>query len=149
MIKRRAFSDCFSLTVILNNGLEEVGVQAFHGCRSLVRIDIPPAVRVIKEGAFFDFSGLTATILNNKLEEIGAWVFHKCRSLVHIRIHPAIRAIKERAIFDCLGLTVAILNDALEEIGAWKFADAGPLHALRYPLLSGQSRKVHSLIPLG
>jgi hypothetical protein len=43
-------------TLILNNGLEEIGEQAFRGC--IVCIDIPPAV-----------------ILNDRLEEIGEWAF--------------------------------------------------------------------------
>jgi hypothetical protein len=56
-IKRREFSDCLRLkTVILNNELEEIRVQAFEQCPSLTSIEIPPTLRVIKEGAFFDCS---------------------------------------------------------------------------------------------
>ncbi len=35
--------------MILNDGLEEIGEYAFYKFRSLIRIEIPPAIRVIKK----------------------------------------------------------------------------------------------------
>ncbi len=47
-IKDYAFNEFTQLTnVILNDGLEEIGEEAFRGCASLVHITIPPAVRAI------------------------------------------------------------------------------------------------------
>jgi hypothetical protein len=37
---------------------------------SFALINIPPAVRAIKRGAFSGCSGLTIVILNNRMEEI-------------------------------------------------------------------------------
>jgi len=52
-IRGGAFYGCSLLTTaILNDGLEEIGANAFYGC-ALVRIDIPPAFRAIKFGAFY------------------------------------------------------------------------------------------------
>ncbi len=62
---------------------------AFCRFRSLVCIDISPAIRVIKDGAVFDCSGMTAAILNNELEEIGAWAFCRWGPLVRIKIPPS------------------------------------------------------------
>ena len=46
-IEANAFRYCISLTTaILNDGLEVIGKGAFYFC-ALVRIDIPPTVRVI------------------------------------------------------------------------------------------------------
>ncbi len=43
VIKDHAFYKCWGLiTVILNNGLEEIGLSAFVRCASLVLIAIPP-----------------------------------------------------------------------------------------------------------
>jgi hypothetical protein len=102
------------MTAILNDGLEVIGEQAFEGC-ALVRIDIPPSVRVIKYGAFSDCSGLTTAILNDGLEEIGNFAFYGS-ALVRIDIPPSVRAIKEYAFTGCLQLATVILNDGLEEI---------------------------------
>jgi hypothetical protein len=113
-IKGWVFSDCRQLlTVILNDGLEEIEVYAFNGCTSLVCMAIPPTVRVIKACAFYGCSGLRTAILNNGLEEIGAYAFQRCTSLVHITLPPVVEAIKDWAFDDCLGLMTAILNNGL------------------------------------
>jgi hypothetical protein len=120
-IKEGAFSGWPRLTtVILSDGLEEIGMYAFNGCTSLVHITIPPAatvidktafpVRVIKNGAFFGCSGLMTVILSDGLDEIGVHAFARCMSLVHITIPPAVRAIKQGAFNICSGLTAAILK---------------------------------------
>ncbi len=72
------------MTVILRNGLEEIGEQAAGRCTSL--LTIPPNVRAIKERAFDDCSGLTAVTLGNGLEEIGEGAFCGYRSLICIAI---------------------------------------------------------------
>ena len=56
-------------------------------------IDITPSIRAIKEGAFYNCSGLTTAILNNGLEEIGEYAFSGC-TLACIDIPPSIRAIE-------------------------------------------------------
>ena len=102
--------------MILNNGLEEIEVNAFYGCRSLEHIEIPPAIKAIKEGAFCGCSGLTTGILGDGLEKILTWAFKGCVSLVRIEVPPDIKAIREGAFHGCSGLTTAILNSGLEVI---------------------------------
>jgi hypothetical protein len=53
VIRQSAFEYQYQLTtVILNDGLEEIGKYAFEECSSLQRIDVPPTVKSIKKGAF-------------------------------------------------------------------------------------------------
>jgi hypothetical protein len=86
----------------------------------LVRIDIPPSVRMIQAWAFHDCLRLASAILNNGLEVIGKVSFQGC-ALVRIDIPPSIRAIKDYAFFNCSDLMTAILNDGLEVIGKGSF----------------------------
>ena len=86
------------ISVEFHDGLEEIGEDTFYKCDSLLRINIPHAVRAIKNGAFFGCSGLTTVILGAGLEEIGVHAFCECRSLVHIDIPPNVRAIEDRAL---------------------------------------------------
>ena len=61
--------DCSGLmTVILGDGLEEIGEWAFSG-KSLVRIDIPPAIKTIDAKAFKRCSDLTTITFCDKIEE--------------------------------------------------------------------------------
>ena len=82
--------DCSGLmTVILGDGLEEIGEWAFSG-KSLVRIDIPPAIKTIDAKAFKRCSDLTTITFCDKIEEFvsgesmrGWWnngVHEKCLS---------------------------------------------------------------------
>ena len=61
------------MITILNEELEEIGASAFHWCESLHEIVIPNAIKMIKKGAFFHCSGLTAVTLCDGLKEIGAY----------------------------------------------------------------------------
>jgi hypothetical protein len=61
--------------VILDNGLEEIGTWVFAFCRSLIRIVIPPIIRLIKKRAFWQCRGLTNVILGDGLEEIEEQAF--------------------------------------------------------------------------
>jgi hypothetical protein len=146
-IKAKAFHSCSQLsTVILNDGLEEIGRRAFYGCTSLVHIAIPPAVRAIKGRAFSDCRQLSTVILNDELEEIGGFALAECTSLIHIAIPPAVRAIKDEAFSGCSELTNAIINDGLEEkLGRGHLPDACPSYTSQSPPLSGRSRILHSV----
>jgi hypothetical protein len=80
----------------------------------LVCIDIPPAVRAIKEYAFKDCSRLSTAILNEGLEEIVVGVFKGC-ALVQIMIPPAVRVIHDDAFEECLDSTTVQFCDEIEE----------------------------------
>ncbi len=57
-------------TAIHNDGLEEIGEEAFTGCL-LEDIDIPPSVRAIKVCAFSYCTQFRTMNLNDGLEVIG------------------------------------------------------------------------------
>jgi hypothetical protein len=82
-------------------GLEEIGEGAFAHCTSLHEILITPAVKLIKEKAFFRCSQLTIVNRSKELEEIGHEAFCECTSLNEIVIPPAVKAIKDRAFIRC------------------------------------------------
>ena len=78
-IQSRAFWGRSQLTtVILNDGLKEIGERAFQGCTSLREIDIPRSVKTIKEKAFYDCLRLAMVKFGEGLEEIGERAFWKC-----------------------------------------------------------------------
>ncbi|RBI35195.1 hypothetical protein DRW57_01270, partial [Metamycoplasma hominis] len=63
-IGRRAFSNCKNLKeVILNEGLEKIGVRAFSSPR-IKSINIPGSVKEIGEDAFYGCGNLEEVILN-------------------------------------------------------------------------------------
>eukprot|EP00980_Cylindrotheca_fusiformis_P023705 scaffold10821_cov68-Cylindrotheca_fusiformis.AAC.1 len=67
--------------LVLKEGLERIGVAAFHSCESLTEVRIPSTVRVIDDDAFQSCSSLAKLILNEGLERIGSGSFCHCDSL--------------------------------------------------------------------
>ena len=84
-ISYSAFSSCTNLRdVVLNNGLKEIGSNAFHSCSSLQFINIPSTVKTITPRAFEDCSNLQEVVLNEGLETIEEFAFEGCESLTSI-----------------------------------------------------------------
>ena len=53
-IEKETFRGCLGLTtIILGEGLEEIGEGTFGDCESLERIVIPPAIKTIKDDAYY------------------------------------------------------------------------------------------------
>jgi hypothetical protein len=102
------------MTVILGEGLEEIGEAAFGECTSLREISIPHAVKAIKDRAFCQCSQLSVVILGEGLEEIGEDAFHECTSLHEIVIPQAVRDIKDSAFHGCSSLTRMVFCDTIE-----------------------------------
>jgi hypothetical protein len=92
-------------TVNGGEGLEDIGDYAFYGCTSLREITIPPAVKAIKEKAFWGCSQLTTVNLSEGLEQIGKRAFGRCISLQRIVIPSTVIAIHKKACYHCTSLT--------------------------------------------
>jgi hypothetical protein len=108
-IKDRALRNCSGLTtVILGEGLEEIGQEAFNECTSLHEIVIPNAVKTIKD------RHSTTAILGEGLEEIGQEAFNECTSLHEIVIPNAVKTIDGTAFNGCSNLTSVVFCDKIK-----------------------------------
>lgn len=57
--------------VTFNNGLKEIGINAFYGCSGLTEIEIPASVEVIHGNAFGLCENLNKVTLNEGLKKVG------------------------------------------------------------------------------
>jgi hypothetical protein len=122
VIRGKAFFRCSTLmTVVLGEGLEEIGKMAFRECASLRDIMIPNSVRVIQEEAFNWSMDLTTVNLGEGLMVIGTAAFGWCTSLQRIVIPPLVKTIKDQAFYHCSALTIVRLGEGLEVIGKGAF----------------------------
>lgn len=81
--------DCFAgnstiTTVILPEGLEEIGSGAFANCTAIRGIFIPEGVKLIGSGAFEGCTGLEAIYVPSSVAIIGRNAFRGCSDLKHI-----------------------------------------------------------------
>ena len=77
-----AFSGCDLLnSVVLYDGLQEIGAFAFYGCTALCEITIPQTVKYIGSSAFEQCITLDGCIDLSSVTHIGAGAFVNCRNV--------------------------------------------------------------------
>ncbi|AKJ52510.1 leucine-rich repeat protein [Metamycoplasma hominis] len=119
-ICKGAFYGCKNLKeVILNEGLEKIGAEAFK-YTNIESITIPGSVKEIGERAFFGCQNLNEVILNEGLEKIGAEAFYHT-SIESITIPGSVKEIDESTLSGCENLGEVVLNEGLERIGDYAF----------------------------
>jgi hypothetical protein len=83
---------------------------------------VPNSVITIKDGAFFDCSGLTEITISDSVETIGVRTFAFCSSLVSLFIPNSVITIDEESFEGCEGLTSVTLGSSVTTIGSLAFA---------------------------
>ncbi|GHV52404.1 hypothetical protein FACS1894181_15470 [Bacteroidia bacterium] len=84
-----AFYNCNELTsVVIPADVQSVGQSAFGGCLRLASINIPEGVISIGRAAFADCNSLTSMIIPASVTSIGEGVFSNCANLLSIDVDP-------------------------------------------------------------
>jgi len=108
-------------TLVLPEGITEIGMFTFIGCSGLKSIIIPDSVTKIETGAFIGCSGLTNIFIPDSVTEIADEVFYFC-GLIHIVIPDTVTKIGKDAFSDCSSLTSVIIPHSVAEIGDEAFS---------------------------
>lgn len=119
----QAFPGNFNLeSISLPQSLEIIGSLQFKECISLKEIIIPPNVKEIKDMQFYGCSALSKVTLNEGLEEIGNQAFKQCQSITEIIIPDSVKTIRAFAFGSDNQLTnIHGLNGVtlIEQYGFW------------------------------
>lgn len=105
-------------SLILREGIFSIGANAFKGCSSLSKIELPSTLKTIGASAF---NGCTSLVHVNMqvpsvLETIAASAFQGCSSLKKIELPSSLTSIGASA-FQSSGLQKIWLRSSLNEIG--------------------------------
>ena len=73
-------------TVIISEGIVEVGYFAFYACDYIISIEIPSSVKYIETSAFSRCVGLTSIEIKSNITTIGTAVFNACTNLTTLNI---------------------------------------------------------------
>jgi hypothetical protein len=127
----RVFEECLSLTsVIIPDGVLEIGQWAFLSCTNLAEVTIGNSVTTIGRSAFNNCSSLTEVTIPNSVTEIVYLAFAYCHNLVDVTIGNSVETIGEWVFRDCTSLTSIIIPESVTVFGNSVFIGCQALTAI-------------------
>ena len=118
-----AFDGCSNLTsVVIPSSVTSIEYSAFNGCASLTSISIPDSVTSLSSSVFYKCTGLTSITLPDSITSIGNFAFQECSSLTSIDIPDNITSIGKYIFYSCSSLESVDIPDGVTSIGDYSFA---------------------------
>lgn len=147
-------------TLLLPNGLLEIGDFALHNARHLEQITIPAGVTRIGESAFEECRSLeSVTFAGKALREIDDWAFYNCHTLKNITIPEGVTEIGKAAFFDCTYLKEITLPSTTQTIADNAFGQCQKVgkmtvNAMTPPVVEAETfedidRSIPLYVPIG
>lgn len=128
-----AFSVCTSLEkVTLPQSLQKIGEKAFSYCTSLKTINIPDSVNVIGPKAFYFCKSLTSIDIPEGITEIGYATFCYAENLTTVNIPASVTRIGDVAFQNC-GFTSMNVPATVKELGEGAFSTCRSLENVTVP----------------
>lgn len=121
-------------TIIIEDGILEIGDKAFYDCKDLEQVEIPKSVQAIGKQAFA-YSGITQIDLPDGLKIINHGTFTKCRKLEKIVLPDSVEKIDSMYMsptFEgCARLQEVVLPRGLDTIGNSAFYECIALETIK------------------
>ena len=109
-------------TIVIGDGVTNIGSYAFYSCSGLTSIFIPNSVTSIGNSAFSNCSSFTSFTIPNSVTSIGNSAFSNCKGLTSITIPNSVTNIGYRAFEYCHALTSVTIPNSVTSIGSSAFA---------------------------
>ena len=142
--------------VSIADGVEEIGMHAFRGCKKLRSVKFPASLRRISQGAFSNCPNLTNVsfsegleivdgcafegchalrdvVLPSTLTRIWGGAFHDCSALEKITFPPKITTIECDVLRDCKSLKQVKIPEGVTIIGQGAFKGCASLERIEIP----------------
>lgn len=133
-IGSNAFLECFNLsTISIPNTVRSIGVEAFGKCSALTNIAIPDSVTNIEEWAFADCYNLTSISIPNGVTEIQWGTFQDCYSLISLTLPNSTTQIARAAFYGCVQLDSIIIPSGVTTIGESAFCGCSSMTHIKIP----------------
>ena len=97
-------------SLIIPEGIMEIGNEAFYGCTSLTSVEFPQSLEVIGERAFLGCSSLTSVELPDSVTTIRHGAFSGCRSLTSVTVPLSVTEFGKGPFYNCAGPGKVLLS---------------------------------------
>ena len=126
----KAFLDSFKnddSSIIIPDGVQKIGKQAFCDCTGLDDIVIPDSVVEIGKSAFEDCQYLTSITLSQNLMRICEYAFKYCIRLPFITLPNNVKKIGDGAFINCWEMTAITIPRSVKSVGSNLFGGSRKL----------------------
>ena len=127
------FLDITLEDITIADGVEEIGLHAFSGCKSLRSVKFPASLRKIGLEAFLDCPNLTSVSFSEGLKTIGDAAFKKCQALREVRLPTTVTGIGLGVFEGCSSLERASFSNRIKRISANVLRDCKSLKQVDIP----------------
>jgi len=121
------------LCVVVDESVKLIRERAFHDCRRLISIQLPPSIITIGGAAFANCSSLTSIKLPSSITTIEKEAFSGCTSLISIEIPPTVTTIQKMVFMECTSLQSIFLPSSITSIEYGAFAMCTSLADVKLP----------------
>ncbi len=88
-------------SVVVSEGIEQIGQSAFYNCSSLQNIQLPTTLRSLGQGAFRDCTALVEVTVPQEVSEIPLYTFDGCTNLLAVHLSDGVKVIASYAFSYC------------------------------------------------
>lgn len=135
-----AFDDCDMLTFTQKDGLNYLGDEQnpYHAVicpikKSIERVKIDDACKLIADNAFYLCSMLTSVDMGKGIELIGKSAFSDCGTIEFIAVGDSVKTIDDRAFYACKSLKEIKLPNGVKEVCDYTFYNCEVLVEIVFP----------------
>ena len=124
--------------VVLEDGVTNIGTNAFSDCTALTSVSIPDSVTRIGEAAFSQCAALAKVRVPDSVTQLGRAVFSGCSSLTDVTLPAGLTEISDDLFFACESLERVVLPDSVRAIGNYAFNRCAALTGIVRPRAGGE-----------
>ena len=119
--------------VVIEEGVETIGMRVFHGCNALQEIVIPDSVTSLGSRVFYQCESLKKVVIGNGLEYVPDYTFYGCTALVDVKFSEGVKVIGKYAFRGCIGIRELVIGEGIEEIGDYAFYGCAAIRDIVVP----------------
>lgn len=116
-------------TVVVEDGVTQIGYDSFNSCSYLKEAYIAGSVTTIGSNSFVSCDALEKLVISEGVQEIGSSAFQNCSSLKSVTVPNGVITIGDYAFRNC-GLITAELPDSITSMRSTIFVDCNHLESV-------------------
>ena len=116
----------FLISVVIPVGVTRIEDYSFAGCSNLTSIGLPDGLKNIFCGAFYGCKNLKSVVIPNGVS-LSVKVFRGCQNLTTVKLPSDLPTIPEDLFWGCKKLTSVVIPDSVDHIGEEAFKNCTSL----------------------